>query len=132
MSLSEFLKHYGLSAKELKSILKVNRLDSNLRFVKTVPEEWIVLLDKHSRLLMPESDKNFEANKKDIVKIRLKGVKLNSLASLEELKAVESEDRFMAYVKYIAEDGSHAFLKRINGIDDLNRINLNDLNEDDF
>ena len=44
MSLAKLYKHYKITPQKLKKILDNNSIEEDLRFVKTVPENWIEIL----------------------------------------------------------------------------------------
>lgn len=144
MSLPVFCDYYKLSPQELKEILKRHNIDSDLKFVQEVPEKWNEIVSKELNLPPIKSvgakaiPISTTSNNHDLVT-----EKLNSLEELGKLKKSDShnlsiprkkrsntqknknkKDCFFVYVKYIAPDNSHAFVKKIDDINEIGTIDL--------
>ena len=128
MSIPKLLKHYKLNPTKLKVILKRNNFNDNIRLIKHIPEEWVSVLSMETGI------KDYEVSEKKHsgISISKKGkvlkTKLNSLSELQVIsKQKQSKNQFhIAYVKYIAPDFSHSYLKII---DDIHSVNYNMLRE---
>lgn len=145
MSLPVFCNHYKLSPRELQEILRKNNIDPNLRLVKEVPAEWNEIVSKELNL-PPLKPIGIKINPLPSTNGNESGVteKIRSFEELEQVKVKESptpsykksrskkdnkkKNHFFVYVKYIAPDNSHAFVKKI---DDLNAIGNIDLRSHD-
>ncbi|MBC7523283.1 MAG: DEAD/DEAH box helicase [Flavobacterium sp.] len=120
MSLAKIYKHYKITPQKLKELLGANGIDVDLRFVKEVPNEWLPLLTNDTGIEKLEADKRVSPLELVVLKeVKEKGI--DPKANLQELKKKlpnETELR-LAYVKFVHNDKSHAFVRVI---DDLNTI----------
>lgn len=154
MQLPQFLKYYGLDAKELLRLLSENGINVNLRFVNLVPEEWHQILikkaaakptalDSEGNNLLDSSETEMEgvvetADKPSLkkglppfVKIGVVDLKQNLKPKKEKRPKVKKEV-FWAYVKFVADDNSHAYVKRLDNFDNLNRDFLHVKDDKDY
>ncbi|MBI6117954.1 DEAD/DEAH box helicase [Salegentibacter maritimus] len=141
MSLAVFYKYYKISPRELKEILKKENIIPDLRFVKEVPEEWNEIVSEELNIppLKQAEGKaqtvSSTTGSDDLVEKRLKS--FDELEKLKEndvptskksrsgaKKNKKKRDRFFAYVKYIAPDKSHAFVKKIEDLNAIGSVNL--------
>lgn len=141
MSLSVFYKHYKISPRELKEILNKKNIDPDLRFLKEVPDEWNKIVSKELNLPMfktvegKTSSANSTNENESLVEKKLK-----SFDELEKLKQSgapatkknssrlkrekKRRDHFFACVKFIAPDHSHAFVKKIEDLNAIEKVDL--------
>jgi hypothetical protein len=121
MSIPKLLKHYNLNPAKLKFILKRYNVNDNIRFINHIPEEWILILLKETGI--KEYEISTKIHSRSYTVKEDKGVKatFNSLDQLQELSKIEqSKNQFqIGYIKYVAPDYSHAYLKVI---DDINNV----------
>jgi hypothetical protein len=117
MLLAKFLKQNKLTVQELKSILKKNEINVNLRYVKKVPIEWHELVNSTSDNLNSNvADSKRAKSKKVINSMDELGVYSSSQIKPHS-KKIKSNKRgpnyFLAFVKFIAPDQSHGFVYKI-------------------
>jgi hypothetical protein len=154
MQLSQFLKYYGLEAQELLRLLSENGIDVNLRLVKLVPEEWHQILIKKAAakpsVLDPEGNDLLDsselvmggevetADKPSLKKGLPKFVKIGEVDLSRNLKQKKREhskvkkEVFWAYVKFVADDNSHVYVKRLNDFKNLSKDALHVKDSNDY
>ncbi len=127
MSLPKFYKHYKISPNQLKNILKEHDIKEDIRFVKSIPQDWISIVSKITGIEAYKTN-NKSTNKNSITPQKDLGLKLDNFKQLEIIQPNNrvSNNNKLAYVKYVAPDASHAYLKII---DDLAKISDNTLRE---
>lgn len=132
MSLAKIYKHYKITPQKLKELLGANGIDVDLRFVKEVPDVWLTLLTNDTGIEKLVEDKTFSPNEELLIK-EDKGKSIDPKANLQELKKKfpnETEHR-LAYVKFVSNDKSHAFIRFIDKWDDFYKLNLRAKSDND-
>lgn len=120
MSLAKLFKHYNINSQKLKELLGRNNIIVDLRFIKEIPEEWLILLSNETGMKKLIIDNG--VTEKKVKKINEIEEKVGEhIVSLEQLKnkLPEQKEHRLAYVKFVANDKSHAFVRVI---DNLNTI----------
>jgi len=128
MSLSKIYKYYKISPQKLKEILDKNSIKVDLRFIKTIPETWIEILSIETGL--PKIDLNNNLPQKKEITVSDK--KPKGSENDDSLKKIRNNfpptepkyETYFAYVKFVATDKSHAFIRIIS---DLNAIHLENI-----
>lgn len=131
MSLSKFYKHYKIAPNQLKKMLKEHDIEVDIRFVKSIPNDWINIVSKVTGI---EDYKNKTTN--IIVKTPKEDLELK-LKTFKQLKIIQSNNKDasgnkLAYVKYVAPDASHAYLKVIDDLDNINENTLRENSESNY
>ncbi|UAM98015.1 DEAD/DEAH box helicase [Polaribacter litorisediminis] len=133
MSIPKLLKHYQINPSKLKAILKANSINDNIRFINNIPEEWISILSEETGIEVYEISTN-KHYRSSVVKASKKITKKdNSLDKLQELSKPKRRRKSfqIGYVKYVAPDNSHAYLKVIDNIDGVNYNMLRENTDND-
>jgi len=125
MDFKELGERYKIDLNVLGKILKQHRIKLIMQELNDIPESWIPLIEKH---LYP--DKNIR-NKIKITKARdVKKVEDNIFAKAK--KTNPQNEVFYAYVNFIGNDKQHAFIKRINDVNNISEIDLREKDSNDF
>jgi hypothetical protein len=114
-------------------MLKENDLDDNIRFVKSIPQSWIDIVSKTTGI---EAYKSAFKSKPAFIGNTKIGqehtTNLKSFKELQKVKPKESSKNKIAYVKYVAPDNSHAYVKVIDDIDGVNYNMLRENTDNDY
>lgn len=135
MYLSKFLKYYNLSPQQLTQILEENDLDSNLRSITRVPPNWNEVVSQHTGISkMEEENVSHDSPGKNTntTKEHEGDYKVQLAQARQRIKKENKDDYFIAYVKFVARDKSHGFVKRIDDINHISKINLRQNDSDDY
>ncbi|WP_055435786.1 DEAD/DEAH box helicase [Lacinutrix algicola] len=131
MSLPKFYKHYKIAPNQLKKILKEHDIEADIRFVKSIPNDWINIVSKVTGIEDYKSKKNSVIVKTPKEDLELK---LDTFKQLEIIKPnnKDANDHKLAYVKYVAPDESHAYLKVIDDLENISENTLRENSENDY
>src|SRR5690554_2175496 len=111
MHISKLLKHYKLNPQQLKLILEHEGITHDLRTATTVPDEWNQLLSEHTGIESMLTDKQAESQIKTPAKNKF--TEPQSIPEqLQNTVELPVNDTFVAYVKFVADDNSHGYVKR--------------------
>jgi hypothetical protein len=136
MSLTQIYKHYKITPQKLKEILSSYSIKEDIRFVKTVPENWIEILSVETGI--PKIDlKNYATPKKEKTNINKENTVSANIESLEEIRnnfqqAEPIKKVHFAYVKFVAADKSHAFIRIILDINTIHEESFRDKTDNDY
>jgi len=134
MSLPKLYKHFKLTPQKLKEILNSNNIEVDLRFIKEIPKNWIEILSSETGL--PKMDLNaYVAPKKETTnKEKVINASLESLVKIKQdlQEAIPNTKYHIAYVKFVANDRSHAFVRSLKSFEEIYTTNLKAKTEDDF
>jgi hypothetical protein len=101
MSLAKLFKHYNINSQKLKELLERNNIVVDLRFIKQIPEEWLILLTNETGIEKLMSDKIVSV--KNVEKIKeVEEKNVDPKTRLQELKKElpkQTEHR-LAYIKF--------------------------------
>ncbi|WP_067146254.1 DEAD/DEAH box helicase [Pseudotamlana agarivorans] len=123
MQLSKLLKHYKLNVQQLKLILERKSIIHDFRATTTVPDEWNQLLSEYTGIESMLTDKQVESQ---II------VPANISECIQKTEQPLVNDVFVAYVKFVADDNSHGFVKRIDNIAKIKQVDFRIKNELDY
>ncbi len=134
MSLSKLYKHYKLTPQKLKEILLASGIKADLRFIKNIPESWNEILSLQTGL--SKMGLNDTAASKKVTA----GTKKTLDAPLEVFTKIKYDVEqttpqikyHIAYVKFVAADKSHAFVRVISNLESIHHENFRDKSENDF
>lgn len=135
MQLSKLLKHYKLSPQQLKLILDHEGITCDLRTTKTVPNEWNQLLSEHTGIPeLKDKEPNSESSAVNtaVLPTEKKGMKEQLQNAIKPATRNNKEEYFVAYIKFVAKDKSHGFVKRINDIASIDQVNFREKDELDY
>lgn len=134
MSLPQLYKYYKLTPQKLKEILQASDIDADLRYIKEIPESWHDIISLRTGLPKIDLDSFTipKGNKSNNVKI--------VDTSLESLKKVKQDlkpfthapKQHIAYVKFVAADKSHAFVRVLENLEGIYKENFRDKTEKDY
>ena len=136
MSLPKIYKHYKITPQKLKEILDNYSIKDDLRFVKTVPENWIEILSIETGIQKIDLN-NYLPPKKEATTIN-NGIKISgNVDKLKDIrnnfqKAAPTYKTSFAYVKFVAPDKSHAFIRIISDLNTINEENFRDRTDNDY
>jgi hypothetical protein len=133
LSLPRLYKHYKITPNQLKKILKDNDLNDNIRFVKSIPQSWIDIVSKITGIEAYKSASKSKTTITSSTKISQESsTNLKSFKQLQKVKRKQSNKNKIAYVKYVAPNNSHAYLKVIDDIDGVNYNMLRENTDNDY
>lgn len=136
MSLPKLYKHYKITPQKLKEILSSYSIKEDIRFVKTVPENWIEILSIETGI--PKIDlKDYAPPKKEKTNINKENIVSANIENLEEVRnnfqqAEPIKKAHFAYVKFVAADKSHAFIRIISDINAIHEESFRDKTDNDY
>jgi hypothetical protein len=136
MSIAKIYKHYKLTPQKLKEILDKYAITEDLRFVKTVPENWIEILSNETGIQKINLN-NYLPPKKEATTAN-NGIKISgNVDKLKNIrnnfqKAAPTYKTSFAYVKFVAPDKSHAFIRIISDLNTINEENFRDRTDNDY
>lgn len=136
MSLAKIYKHYKITPQKLKSILDNHSIKEDLRFVKTVPENWIEILSIETGI--PRIDIKYLISPKKETPAVIDDSKPLEKSNLikknkNTFKRLEPEYKTsFAYVKFVAQDKSHAFIRIISDLNSIYQENFRDRTDNDY
>ena len=136
MSLAKLYKHYKITPQKLKEILDNHSIKEDLRFIKTIPDNWIDILSIETGI--PKIDlNNYVPPKKVVTEINKDSNGSENSISLKKSQnnfkkqAYKSKTCF-AYVKFVAPDKSHAFIRILSDLNTINQENLREKTDNDY
>jgi hypothetical protein len=132
MSIAKIYKHYKITPNKFKELLGANGIDVNLRFIKKIPDEWLILLSNETGIEKLIID-NGVIEKKVKKTNEFEEEVGDTLVRSEQLKnqLPEQKEHRLAYVKFVANDKSHAFIRFIDKWDDFYKLNLRAKSDND-
>ncbi len=133
MSLAKLLKHYNINSQKLKELLGRNNIIVDLRFIKEIPDEWLTLLSNETGI-----EKLIIDNKVTEKKVKKSNEVEENVAetnvSLEQLKnkLPKQKEHRLAFVKFVANDKSHAFVRVIDNLNTIYDENLTEITANNY
>jgi hypothetical protein len=149
MQLSQLLKHYNLNAQQLERVLSQNGVEANLKFMRLAPAEWVPILSSATAIDPPiiEVEEHIlsvahlideGAPKEPMLETThshndaVHAVPKKEFINEKRRKIRAKDEFFWAYVKFVAADGSHAYVKRLPNFSDLGREFLLPKGDNDY
>lgn len=136
MSLPKLYKHYKITPQKLKEILENYSIKEDLRFVKIVPEKWVEILSIETGI--PKIDlKNYAPPKKEVTVPDKDSKTSENSDALKKIRnnfqPVESKSKtYFAYVKFVAPDKSHAFIRILSDLNTIHEEKFRDRTDNDY
>ena len=124
MDFKELREKYNIDLSLLGEILKKNRIKLNMQELNDIPKSWIPVIEKH---LYP--DENISQNK-ETTKARAAKIKRRSIVQVKKYNP--QNILFYAYVKFVGNDNQHAFVKRINDLNNISEIDFRKKDSNDY
>ncbi len=136
MSLAKLYKHYKITPQKLKEILDNHSIKEDLRFIKTIPDNWIEILSIETGI--PKIDlNNYVPPKKEVTEINKDSNGSENSISLKKSQnnfkkqAYKSKTCF-AYVKFVAPDKSHAFIRILSDLNTISNERFRERTDNDY
>lgn len=122
MNLNELEKAYNINFLTISTILKKEGIKISLEHLDNIPEQWVSIIDKSLSL----------SENRELKKIHPRVVKKKTFEKANNQSLTKANNIFFAYVKFIGEDNKHAFVKRINDINEIGKIDLHTRDDNDY
>lgn len=156
MQLPQLLKHYSLNPQQLLKLLNENGFKPDLKFIKQVPKEWYPVLSGATAIEPPVLaseattavySPTLKAVDNEVKPGKLSLTDLNimlhnepiilsgqepPLKNNESRKEPVKKDFFWAYVKFVAPDNTHGFVKRLFNLENIGREVLHAKDDNDY
>lgn len=153
MQLSQLLKHYNLNAQQLEQVLRLNGVEANLKFTRIAPAEWIPIITSATAIEppplaevsveeQPSSGPEISGlpipkhNKLEYLKNHDDAYPVSIIKDVfnkdDRKKSSQKKEFFWAYVKFVAPDDSHGFVKRLSNFTDIDRESLYTKDDNDY
>ena len=131
MSLAKIYKHYKITPQKLKEFLDGRGMSVDLRFVKQIPEEWLSLLSEETGIGKLELDKILSSSEL-LIEEEKKIVDSKTNLESDKKEIPVAINHFLAYVKFVAEDKSHAFVRIFEGFNTIYDKRLDEKSVNDY
>ncbi|MFD2100650.1 DEAD/DEAH box helicase [Flagellimonas iocasae] len=122
MDIKEIQEKYNVSFDAIALILKKNNIKLQLGGLKNIPPDWIAVIEKH--LGPPKSHYTDNSTQ-------------SKNSSLNNHKRARNNNRkqtnlFYAHVNFVGEENDHAFIKRLNNLDQISTIDFYQRDENSY
>ncbi|MBT2161320.1 DEAD/DEAH box helicase [Zobellia barbeyronii] len=122
MNLHELEKAYNIDYITISTILNKQGIKISLEHLNDIPEQWVSIIEESlspSDTQKSEKKHPISKQKRPVQRVRNKSV-------------ANDKNYFYAYVKFVGDDKKHAFIKRIDDINEINNIDLRNKDENDY
>ncbi|WP_194852330.1 DEAD/DEAH box helicase [Nonlabens antarcticus] len=123
MKINEYYKYFDLNPSTLKKLLEEYEMDSSIRAIKVVPEKWIKIASKYRGKKIPIEEESLSTASPKVILDNTTVIK--DFTKLPEVLVDFKTEPILGYVKYVAEDKSHAFVRIIENFEETLSFNFN-------